>query len=162
MSDFTDCIDLTLEFEGGWSDHSDDKGGRTKFGISSRAFPEVDLDALTIEQAKDIYRKNYWDAVHADKLPEKIRHVVFDCAVHSGVTRAIKFMQRALTAQGFPIHDDGVIGPITLKALDTCDSMALATQILGLRLKHMSDLSSWESFSRGWARRVASLLKELG
>ena len=161
MSDFDTCVLSTLAHEGEWSDHPDDRGGRTRWGISSRVFPEVDLDRLTRADAADIYREHYWDRAACDDLPPGIRQAVFDCAVNAGVAQSIKFLQRACIGQGKKIIDDGVVGPKTLAAAASSDPVRLNATMLALRLLHMTELPSWKSFGRGWARRVAQQLTEI-
>ena len=161
MTDFDTCVQAVLAHEGEWSDHPDDRGARTRWGISSRAFPEVDLDRLTKAAAAELYREHYWDRVRGDELPAAVRQTVFDCAVNAGVAQSIKFLQRACVAQGHALIDDGVVGPLTLAAAAASDPVRLSAAMLGLRLTHMTELSSWKSFGRGWARRVAAHLTEI-
>ena len=161
MTNFDTCVQSVLAHEGEWSDHPDDRGSRTRWGISSRAHPEVDLERLTKAGAAEIYRENYWDRVRGDELPAAVRQTIFDCAVNAGVAQSIKFLQRACVAQGHPIIDDGVVGPKTLAAAAASDPVRLSAAMLGLRLAHMTELPSWISFGRGWARRVAQHLTEI-
>ena len=94
-STFNSYVDRMLKREGGYSDNPADRGGRTKYGISSRAYPNLDIKNITPEQAKEIYRKDYWDAIKADDLPESIRERAFDTAVNSGVSVARDFLNRS-------------------------------------------------------------------
>jgi lysozyme family protein len=74
--------------------------------------------------------------------------------VNSGVRQAVRWLQRAVG-----VADDGVIGPVTLAAVRERDPQALAANMLGQRLRFMTDLSTWQTFGKGWARRVADLLQ---
>jgi lysozyme family protein len=151
--DFYAAFDILVGHEGGYVDHPDDPGGETKFGISKRAYPELSIAALTLEDAKTIYREDYWDRVRADKLPPELRFPLFDAAVNAGVVQAIKWLQRAVG-----VRDDGVIGPVTMLAVRSTTPHKNVANFLGQRLKHMTGLKHWDQFGRGWARRIADNL----
>ena len=94
---FDSAFSLTIAFEGGDKVTNDpnDPGGLTKWGISKRANPDLDIENLTKEQAKDIYRKRYWEQAGCDLLPYPIDVFVFDSAVNMGVLRAKKMVEDA-------------------------------------------------------------------
>jgi lysozyme family protein len=150
---FADAVNRTLAHEGGHVNDPRDPGGETKWGISQRAYPHLDIASLTLEQARAIYRRDYWDAMRCDQLPDRIAAEVFDAAVNSGRRSAAVWLQRALG-----VNADGVIGPITLRAAREADPAVVAARILGYRLSHMTDLSNWPHHGRGWARRIAANL----
>jgi len=68
-----------------------DTGGLTKYGISQKAFPGVDIANLTPDQARAIYKKKYWDKIGGDKLPPQLQKVAMDTAVNQGVGKAKQF-----------------------------------------------------------------------
>lgn len=155
---FDTAFDILLKHEGGYSDHKDDPGGRTRFGITEAVAREVgyrgDMRELPLDLAKRIYKDRYWDTVKAEQLPPAVRYVVFDAAVNSGPGQAAKWLQRALG-----VVDDGVIGPKTLAAANAANPDALKMRMLGQRLRFMAGLTNWPAFSRGWAIRIASLME---
>jgi lysozyme family protein len=155
---FDQAFDALLKHEGGYSDHAADPGGKTRYGITevvARAHGyRGDMRELPLDAARLIYRAAYWDAVRADELPAAIRYAVFDGAVNSGVRQSVRWLQRAVYAP-----DDGVIGPETLAAIKRHDPQLLLRRLLSQRLAFMVALPAWPSFSRGWARRIASLLE---
>jgi len=155
---FDEAFTKLLGHEGGYSNHPNDPGGETMWGVTKRVAVangyRGPMRDLKVEFAKQIYRKSYWDAVYADLLPEGVRYAVFDAAVNSGPKQAIKWLQKALE-----VDDDGVIGPQTKKALQSADN-ALEGRFLGHRLLFMSNLKNWDSFSEGWAKRIAQILIE--
>jgi lysozyme family protein len=137
---FEDAVDRTLAFEGGGKLHNNpgDRGGLTKWGISQNAFPGLDIASMTEEQAKLIYRNNYWNKVEADKLPPEIAHHVFDAAVNMGPHRAAELLQQSInliaTTRGGPgVVVDGGIGPQTLKAVAAYKPDQLTTMVRHLR-----------------------------
>ena len=154
---FDQAFDILLKHEGGFSDHAADPGGKTRFGITEAVAREAgyrgDMRELPIDLAKRIYKDRYWDAVRAEDLPEAIRYAVFDAAVNSGPRQAARWLQRAVG-----VRDDGVIGPITLGAVRAADPQALLRRMLSARLRFMTDLPTWPTFGRGWARRIADLM----
>jgi lysozyme family protein len=102
MTDFERAFEKTLKLEGGGeiSDDSSDAGGLTKWGISQRAYPDLDIKNLTKEQAKEIYKKDYWDRVvsfpNLDSENEYVRvwWKIYDIAVNMGVQTAVDFREK--------------------------------------------------------------------
>jgi lysozyme family protein len=155
---FDQAFDILLGHEGGFSDHPADRGGKTRFGITEAVAREVgyrgDMRELPLDLAKRIYKDRYWGAVRAEELPEAIRYAVFDAAVNSGPRQAIRWLQRAVGAK-----DDGIIGPQTLAAVRAADPQALLRRMLAQRLRFMTNLPTWPTFGRGWARRISDLME---
>ena len=149
---FDTAIERVLAEEGGYTDDARDAGGRTKYGISQSAYPSVDIANLTMDDAKAIYRRDYWDACRCDELPDRIAAALFDSAVNSGRAPASKWLQQALN-----VTADGVIGPQTIQAARQAagDVDGVLMRFYGYRLRMLSDLATWPAFGRGWARRVA-------
>ena len=159
MKDFDESFHKLLGHEGGYSNHSKDRGGETMWGVTiavARANGyQGAMKELPVSKAKDIYKQAYWNPIRADELPAEIRYLVFDAAVNSGVKQAVKWLQRAVGAQ-----EDGVVGKGTLEACKVVEPHLVARRMLSARLEFMTSLSSWSSFGKGWARRVASLLND--
>jgi lysozyme family protein len=154
MTWFDQCFDKLISHEGGYVNDPRDPGGETKFGISKRAYPQVDIKNLTLDAAKDIYKRDYWDRAQCDKLPPQVAYLLFDAAVNSGIGQATRFLQRAVN-----LADDGVIGPMTLAAVGRLDAEVISARFLGQRLEFMTKLTTWDTFGKGWARRIADQLK---
>jgi lysozyme family protein len=155
---FFTAFDKLLGHEGGYSDHKDDPGGKTRYGITEAVAREVgyrgDMRELPIDLAQRIYKERYWDAVQAESLPADVRYIVFDGAVNSGVVQSAKWLQRACG-----VKDDGVVGPQTIRAANALSPDGLKRKILAQRLRFMATLSNWPAFGRGWANRIADLLE---
>lgn len=101
--------------EGGYVNDPDDPGGETKYGITKRDFPSLDIKNLTKEKARDIYFKKYYIPSRAAELPDRLKEVYFDMCVHMGTKRAIKILQRAINHKtGRNIKEDGILGDQTL------------------------------------------------
>jgi lysozyme family protein len=88
MADFDRAIKFVLYHEGGYVNDPNDPGGETKFGISKKAYPALDIRNLTEEQARGIYKKDYWQPSRADTLDDSLALVHFDTAVNMGLKRA--------------------------------------------------------------------------
>lgn len=155
---FDQAFDKLLGNEGGYSDHRADPGGKTNFGITIAVARENgyfgDMRNMPLSFAKTVYRRQYWDAVRADELPSGIRYAVFDAAVNSGPRQAVKWLQEAIGAV-----QDGLIGGQTISMSRAAAPDFALRRMMGARLKFMTDLKIWPSFSRGWARRIADLLE---
>lgn len=155
---FDTAFDLLLGHEGEFSNHADDPGGKTRYGVTEAVAREAgytgDMRALPLDFAKRVYKTRYWDAPKVESLPPSIRYAVFDAAVNSGPNQSIKWLQRALG-----VKDDGILGPQTLAAAHAQNPDSLRLRLLSQRLKFLAGLPNWPSFSRGWAIRIASLME---
>ncbi len=95
MGDFDKALDFTLSWEGGYSNDPVDPGGETNFGISKRAYPNVDIKALTRESASAIYERDYWKGGGCHLLPWSLNACHFDACVNHGPGRAAGFLKMA-------------------------------------------------------------------
>ena len=152
------AFDALLGHEGGFVDNPKDPGGATRWGITERVARANgyvgDMSEFPVERAKQIARWEYWDAVQADQLPAQLRYAVFDAAYNSGPVQAVHWLQRALGVKA-----DGVIGTQTRLAAQQCAPDRVLACMLGMRLQFMTNLPTWNTFGKGWARRIASLLQ---
>jgi lysozyme family protein len=169
MKRFEICIPRILKHEGGFVDHPRDPGGATNKGITIATFRRyikpnatvADLKAMTQEQAVTIYKRHYWDAVSADQLPVGLDYAVADFAVNSGPGRAAQYLQRIVGVEA-----DGRIGPATLAAVRRRSPVELIGLICHERLAFMRRIRGkdgkllWDSFGRGWQRRVDDVRNE--
>lgn len=158
--DFDTAFGLLLGHEGDFSDHKDDPGGATRFGVTEAVARRVGyrghMAELPLDLAKRIYREEYWTPIRADELPAAIRYPAFDAAVNSSVRQSILWMQRAAG-----VAADGVLGPQTMTALHLADHRRISALMLSQRLRFMARLPNWPTFSRGWAARIADLMERL-
>ena len=152
---FDQCFAVLIEHEGGSVNDRRDPGGETRYGISKRSYPGEDIAGMTLERAKMIYRRDYWGPSGCDAMPDAAKIQVFDMAVNSGVSAAIRTVQRAIGTT-----PDGILGPLTLQALQSMPASRFIARFNAQRLVLMAGLSSWPAFSRGWVLRVADQLME--
>ncbi len=153
---FDEAFQRLIGHEGGYVNHPADAGGETKYGISRRSYPGEDIKNMTLARAKQIYLRDFWGPAGCDAVPEKLRFDLFDMAVNSGVKAAVRTLQRAVGET-----PDGMLGPLTLQAIQSADQMRVAIRFNAQRLVFMASLSNWPAFGRGWANRIASNLMEL-
>lgn len=146
---FDTAVELILRHEGGYVDDPHDAGGETNYGISKRAYPDLNIKELTRDDAKSIYRRYYWDAIRADEMPSAVAVAVFDMAVNAGNRTAIRLLQRVVR-----VTDDGIIGPVTLAAVNDAEPNDVAVRYAAERLMHYAAIPGWQRYGRGWARRV--------
>ena len=150
----TQALKHLLGSEGGFVDHPKDPGGATNYGITQRVARahgyQGDMRNFPLSMALGIYEADYWKPIKADQLPEALRFHVFDAAVNSGPSQAIKWLQRASG-----VADDGIIGPRTLSAA----SLVSPAKYSAIRLRFMTTLNTWPTFGKGWARRIADNLE---
>ena len=151
------CLDMILHHEGGYVNHPKDPGGETNLGVTKRVYEEwggtKDMKDLEVEDVAPIYRKNYWDRIKADDLPSGLDLCVFDFGVNAGTGRAAKYLQSMIGTVA-----DGGIGPNTLKKLDEyLEENSVEDTIKNYQAERQSyyeSLSTFETFGRGWTRRV--------
>jgi lysozyme family protein len=150
---FNEIIEKVLEHEGGYVNDPNDLGGETNYGITKRFYPDVDIKNLTREQAKDIYKRDYWDKNRVESLPENLWHIFFDMCVNMGRGTAVKILQRAANGKGRDIDVDGGLGPATIKALKGVET----ERVRAYRVKYYADLVTkkpeQDRFYFGWFRR---------
>lgn len=158
MAQFEKLIGRILEHEGGYVDHPRDPGGATNFGITERVARASGyrghMRNLPRETAIAIYRAQFWDRVHGDKLPDEVAFQVVDAAVNHGTGNAVRWLQRAAG-----VADDGIIGPVTLAAVRKADTGDMVLVFNAIRLEFYATLSTFPTFGRGWARRLAGNLR---
>jgi lysozyme family protein len=151
--EFEEAFAVLMKFEGGYSNDPKDPGGETKYGISKRAYPDEDITNLTEERAKEIYKKDYWNKVKGDTLPAQLRYAVFDAAVNSGVTQAIKWLQASVA-----VVEDGKLGTETMKAVKACVPYQTAATFCGYRIRFITKIPTFPTFGKGLCRRVSEIL----
>lgn len=88
---FDSAVGFTLRHEGGYNPR-DSNGVPVNFGINQQFHPNVDVSKLTQDQAREIYRNQYWNAIDGDKLDPRIQQIAFDTAVISGPAKAKEFL----------------------------------------------------------------------
>lgn len=135
--------------EGGYVFNPADPGGETKYGISKRSYPNLNIKELTLDLAKAIYYRDFWLPL-GDHASLAVRLEVFDFAVNSGIQTAIRKLQSAIG-----VSDDGHFGPVSRAKLASMASGNVVLRYLSERLAFMASLSTWPHFGRGWARRIA-------
>jgi lysozyme family protein len=123
---FLKAFDYLIYHEGGYVNDPKDAGRETHYGISKRSYPSLDIKNLTRDQTKQIYFVDFWVKAKCKSIDdENIAMKFFDLAVHMGIIQATKIIQRALRAAGMLVIEDGIIGSITLAAINKADSTDL-------------------------------------
>ena len=157
MKNFDEIIEQVLEHEGGYVNDPKDLGGETKYGITKRFYPELNIKELTIEKAKQIYKQDYWDKNKVESLPQNLWHIYFDMCVNMGKRTAVKVLQRAAVNKGRDIEVDGGLGPMTIGALKGVE----LDRVRAFRVKYYVDLITarpeQEKFFLGWFRRATEV-----
>ncbi len=128
---FGRCIAFVFESEGGLSEDPNDKGGLTKYGISQRSYPKLDIRNLTRQQAELIYKVDYWHASAADSQPWPLCLIVLDTAVLHGVGRAVEWLRKTNNPWAY----------------------------LAVRLESYTAMQTWQHHGAGWVNRVVRLMR---
>lgn len=163
--DFNQAFDRLISHEGGFSDDKNDPGnwtgGRvnvgelkgTKYGIAANTYGEVDIKNLTLEGAKQLYYRDWWLKAGADQIDGAIVYQLWDFAVNAGMSTAKRALQRAAR-----VADDGQIGPATIRAVQSIGTTDVLMRFAAQRLRFYTSLSTWGTYGKGWANRVAGNL----
>lgn len=169
-SNFPKSLKDVLKHEGGWADNPKDPGGATMKGVTLATFrkrvkanaTKADLRNITDEQLATVYRRNFWDEVHGAELPSGLDYAMMDYGVNSGPGRANKELQAIVG-----VVVDGRLGPVTMEAVGKANTQALINELCDRRLAFMKRIKHkrtgqplWNTFGKGWARRVAEVRAE--
>lgn len=174
-----------IDREGGYVNHSSDRGGPTNYGITQAVARENgyldDMRYLPKSLAVSIYEARYWTSIKLDQvsaLSHELAEYLFDFGVHSGPGRAARELQRTLNVLNnrgrlFPnLVVDGAVGPATLAGLDAFNKSrgrqglrVLAESINGVRIEFCRGLAErderQEDFVYGWFKRIVNLRNEV-
>lgn len=162
---FDIVFERVIGHEAGYTDNPKDAGNwtggkvgigvlkGTKYGIAANTYPDLDIKNLTLEQAKEIYYNDWWIACGIDRFSSAMQFQMFDAAFNHGLRNASKILQRAVG-----VNDDGIIGGITLSAVNAMSENDLLLKFLSYRLRFFASLKSFDSFGRGWSNRIADNL----
>ena len=144
LSKFEEAINLILSEEGGYVNDPHDSGGETKYGISKNAYPEINIGSLTLDQAKAIYMRDYWEPCKCDNLPWPLSLFVLDAAVNQGTDAAIKMLQHTLQT-----NQDGIIGSVTLRLAKESRKWHWA-RFMAFRTMRYQGTRNYDSFVENW------------
>ena len=152
---FESIVQVVLKHEGGYVNDPDDSGGETNFGISKRAFPDLDIKNLTKEDAVKIYHDKYWKPSRVEMLPERLWATYFDMAVNMGKKRACEILQKACNhKRNVNIKVDGRLGRNTAASAKKLEPERLQS----FRVKYYADLINrkpkLEKYWFGWYKRA--------
>ena len=161
-SNYDECLKTILHHEGGYVNHPKDPGGETNLGVTKRVYQEhggtKDMKDLLVEDVAPIYKKGYWDRMKGDDLPGGLDLCVFDFGVNAGPGRADKFLQSMI---GTTV--DGGIGPNTLAKVEEYirenGEHESVKKYQEMRQKYYEQLSTFDTFGKGWTRRVEETTK---
>jgi lysozyme family protein len=151
---FDIAFNRLMATEGGLVNNRADPGGLTKYGLSQRSYPSLNIAALTLDEARQVYLVDFWNRIQADTLFDGVAFQLFDFAVNSGIDTAVRYLQRAVG-----VADDGHWGPHSQAATDKMTESDLIMCLNAERLVFMTKLKNWPNASRGWARRIAANLR---
>jgi lysozyme family protein len=146
---FEKAAEVIVAIEGGYVNDPNDPGGETKYGISKRTFPGLDIKNLSKQEAVSIYYNDFWTPAKCDKLAWPLCLFVLDTAVHSGQGTAIKLLQRAAG-----VAADGILGPNTMKAVERQNAYELGALYMAERALCLTGTRNFDKYGRGWLKRL--------
>ena len=160
MDNFNDAISFVLQKEGGRANVKDDKGGLTRFGISSKAYPSEDIENLSLDRAKFLYKRDYWDKNNLGKIIDVQKATAaLDTVVNHG--RGPILIQEALSRAGASLKVDGLIGTNTLNAINSISLPKFAGALYDIRKAYYETLvkndPTQSKFQTGWMNRISWL-----
>jgi lysozyme family protein len=150
-----------LADEGGYVNDPSDAGGETRYGLSKREYPSLDIKNLSRDEALAIYYRDWWQRFRYAELPGPIGAKVFDLAVNMGPGAATRCLQRALRACGKAVAEDGALGKATVAAVRVVSQLALAAALRSEAAGYYRVIATArrgsresEEFIRGWLNRA--------
>lgn len=163
IQDFRKSIDFLInEIEGGYVNAKSDRGGETKYGISKRSYPDLDIANLTKENAERIYKLDFWTPCECDNVPFPLAYAIFDCAVNSGVPRSIRMLQKACNKFGNSLKVDGDFGPKTMNAVKQINAYQLSNVVISKRIEFFTRYVKIHPDQKvnlsGWMNRIAKVM----
>lgn len=161
MSNFEKSITVVLLHEGGWVNNPKDPGGETKYGITKRSYPHLDIKTLTKSKAKAIYKKDFWAPFNYDQIEnDDVATKIFDTSVNMGSKRAFRFAQLAMNHLGHKLKVDGIFGPKSVATINATSSEAFLKAFRAIQSDYYRRLVAARPtlgvFLRGWLNRAAS------
>lgn len=150
---FYTMINRILGHEGGYVNDPNDPGGETKWGISKRSYPSLNIKMLSKADAIEIYHRDFYLPVQLEGQPPSVVYQLLDFAVNSGIRNTIRCYQRVLG-----VAPDGFFGPHSLEASRHMSEPDKLMRIIAERLRFMASLKNWKFHGKGWANRMADNL----
>jgi lysozyme family protein len=174
-TDFENAFAFTVGVEGNLSTDPNDPGNYyngkligTKYGISAAVWGQsYDIPNLTLDEARFIYRTNYWNKSYCDLWPPALAKLIFDEAVNQGVSSAIENLQKSVGLSNI----DGIVGRETTTAVSNLlykystpgkGECFLILRYLANRITEYTSDSNWSNYGAGWMNRVSKLLLFVG
>jgi len=156
MADYKIAVQKTLIHEGGYVNNPNDSGGPTKYGITQKDMPGVDIQSITPDQAIAYYAEHYWKPLYSQINDQTLAEKLFDMGVLFGVKTAVKLLQISMHPI-LNVVSDGVFGPNTLAAVNENGNLAAYRVVL---LNHCVDVVNHNpqdvEFLHGWTNRIQS------
>lgn len=158
-SKFEKAFQYIIANEGGYVFDKNDPGGKTKYGISQKAYPALNIKALTLDAAKKIYFCDYWMKGKFEQIPdENVATQLFDFSVNLGIRAATIVLQRALRSVGVNVQEDGLFGPVTLSSAIFSEPStllaAIKSEAAGYYRLIAAKNPSQQKFLNGWLNRA--------
>ena len=125
----------------------------TKYGISAMTYPDLDIKSLSLQQAKKIYKRDWWDKINADQIDSALVFQVWDFAINAGMGTAKRKLKKAVG-----VAEDCMIGKQTIQAINNTELNDVLMKFNAERLKYYTSLSTWSRYGKGWTLRVAGQL----
>jgi lysozyme family protein len=157
MTTFEQALEFVFAHEGCFSDDPADSGGLTRWGISQKNHPDVDIRNLTQEQATKIYQSEYWDACKCGEMPPALAFVLFDMAVNQGAGVAVRDLQKLLN-----VKVDGIIGAETMAMIGLLSDIGVEKMVISLTTERVYRYAALGKigYMRGWAKRAIECMTE--
>lgn len=156
---FRRALDKLLALEGGYCNDPRDHGGETKYGISKKSYPLINVAMLTRDDAAQIYHRDYWSPLHLDEfLSDVLAQSVFDFGVNAGIGTSAKALQIAANGLGHPLSVDGHVGNATVAMVNSIPEEKLLPAFRHRAMRHYETIAeldpSQHRFLKGWRNRI--------
>lgn len=162
-----------LEAEGGLTKDPKDPGNwtgghvgkgelkGTKYGISAAQYPDLDIENLTADDARAIYRRDYWNPIKGDQLPWPLCFFVFDCAINQGCDARAGYAAQKLLQKALDVAQDGILGTATM-ARAAKSGPYHAARFMAFRAMRYQGTRNYDIYGAGWLTRIFGIAMEAG
>lgn len=131
----------------------------TKYGISAAQYPDLDIENLTPDDARAIYRRDYWTPIKGDELPWPLAFFVFDTAINQGCDARANFTAQRLLQKALDVPQDGILGPATMSRAKKSGQWH-AARFLAFRAQRYQGTRNYDLYGAQWLTRTYELAME--
>ena len=156
---FDIAVQQLLRAEGGYVNDPNDPGKETNFGISKRSYKDLDIKKLTVEDAKAIYKRDWWDKYKYYQINNQvIANNILILSVNIGSNPAHKLVQKGIASLGYNLNIDGILGVKSMQYINSIPQKTLLDAIRAQGIEYYKGIviknPKLKKYYTGWVNRL--------